>query len=107
MASKKTPITKDELIRVNSAMLALTSLFVIARLAVNLSKRKPFELPDLFIYFGFVLYLVIWSCYIAVIPPMFKVFAAAYGEIPLYPTIVQDVSRSLPQPGTKDTRRLT
>jgi hypothetical protein len=41
-------------------MLALTSIFVLSRAAVQISKRRAFELPDLFIYLAFALYLALW-----------------------------------------------
>jgi hypothetical protein len=56
----KTPITRAELERTNGSMLALTSIFVLSRAAVQISKRRAFELPDLFIYLAFALYLALW-----------------------------------------------
>jgi hypothetical protein len=41
-------------------MLALTTMFVLSRAAVQISKRKTFELPDFFIYFSFALYIALW-----------------------------------------------
>jgi hypothetical protein len=56
----KTPITRDELIRTNVAMLVLTSAFVLSRIAVRISKRQNFELPDFFIYLAFITYIALW-----------------------------------------------
>jgi hypothetical protein len=70
----KTPISKDELVRTNVAMLVLTSLFVLSRAALQFWNRKPFELPDFFIYFAFVMFVAILSFYFCVIPPMFRVY---------------------------------
>jgi hypothetical protein len=64
----KTPITRNELIQTNVAMLVLTSLFVLTRVAVRVSKRKNFELPDFFIYFAYILYVALWS--VNIVQPM-------------------------------------
>jgi hypothetical protein len=56
----KTPISRAELVRTNCSMLALTSIFVLARAAVQISKRRAFELPDFFIYFSYILYVALW-----------------------------------------------
>jgi hypothetical protein len=41
-------------------MLALTSIFVLARVAVQVSKRRALELPDFFIYLSYILYIALW-----------------------------------------------
>lgn len=56
----KTPISRVELLRTNGSMLALTSFFVLARAAVQVSKRRAFELPDFFIYLSYILYIALW-----------------------------------------------
>lgn len=56
----KTPITRDELTRTNIAMLVLTTLFVLSRAGVQVSKRKTFELQDIFIYLAYALYVALW-----------------------------------------------
>lgn len=94
-APPKTPITKDELVRTNGAMLALTSIFVLSRAALHISKRKRPDLPDFFIYFSYALYVALWSCYIVVIPPMFRVYAVIGGEIKPYATMMQDAATML------------
>jgi hypothetical protein len=57
----KTPITRNELLQTNVAMMVLTSLFVLTRVAVRVSKRKNFELPDFFIYLAYIIYVALWS----------------------------------------------
>lgn len=91
----KTPITQSELIHTNAAMLALTSLFILARIGIHVARRKPVELHDFFIYFGFVLYLALWICYRIVIGPMFRAYAVYTGEIRPYPTLMQDAAQML------------
>ncbi|KAJ4987861.1 hypothetical protein SVAN01_06591 [Stagonosporopsis vannaccii] len=91
----KTPITKLELIQTNAAMLALTTLFVVARVGIHIYRRKSIELHDFFIYFAYVLYLALWICYRIVINPMFRAYAVYSGEVPPYPTIMQDAAQML------------
>ncbi|KAH7396260.1 hypothetical protein BKA66DRAFT_557129 [Pyrenochaeta sp. MPI-SDFR-AT-0127] len=91
-AAPKTPITRDDLVRTNAAMLILTSIFVLSRAGLHVSKRKTIDLPDIFIYFAYSLYVALWSCYISVVPPMFKVYAVLGGEIKPYPTMMQDAA---------------
>lgn len=91
----KSPISRDELVRTNSAMLILTSVFVLSRAALHISKRKPLEFSDFFIYFAYALYIALWSCYISVVPPMFKVYAVLGGEIKPYATMMDDAATML------------
>ncbi|KAH4033735.1 hypothetical protein HBI81_154470 [Parastagonospora nodorum] len=91
----KTPISRAELVRTNCSMLALTSIFVLARAAVQISKRRAFELPDFFIYLSYILYVALWSCYIIVVPPMFHLYAVIGREIPPYKTMMEDAALML------------
>ncbi|PSN61723.1 hypothetical protein BS50DRAFT_504047 [Corynespora cassiicola Philippines] len=90
--STKTPITRFGLVRANSVMLALTTLFFLARATIHISHRKIFELGDFFICFAFALYVSLWICYIIMVGPMFKVSAVGRGEITPYPTLADDAA---------------
>lgn len=94
-ALHKTPITRDELVRTNAAMLVLTSLFVLSRVVLQVSKRKPFELPDFFIYLAFTIFVSMWTCYILTIPPMFRVFDVLGGLARPYVAILDDAAAML------------
>ena len=91
----KTPVSRDELVRTIAAFLALTSLFVFLRTFVHISKRKSPELQDLFLYFAYALFLSLWGCYIAVIPPLFRVYAVIGGESQPYATMMEDAGMML------------
>ncbi|KAF3043676.1 hypothetical protein E8E12_006132 [Didymella heteroderae] len=91
----KTPVSKSELLHTNAAMLALTSLFILARIGIHVSRRRALELDDFFIYFAFVLYLALWVCYRVVIDPMFRAYAVYSGQSPPYPTMMHDASQML------------
>ncbi|KAG9201969.1 hypothetical protein G6514_005164 [Epicoccum nigrum] len=90
-----TPITQTELIQTNAAMLALTSLFIFARIGIHIVRRKALELHDVFIYSAYVLYLALWICYRIVIGPMFRAYAVYTGERPPYPALMHDASQML------------
>ncbi|KAH8731846.1 hypothetical protein GQ44DRAFT_603720 [Phaeosphaeriaceae sp. PMI808] len=91
----KTPITRGELVGTIAAMLALTTIFVFSRVAVQISRRKSFELQDFSIYFAYIIYIALWSVYLAVIPPMFRVYAVIGREIPPYKELIQDAAMML------------
>ncbi|CAE7185856.1 hypothetical protein PTTW11_06875 [Pyrenophora teres f. teres] len=78
-APRKAPITKDDLVRSNGAMLVLTSLLVLSRVAIQISRCRAFELTDFFIYFAFILFVAMWTCYLLTIPSMFRVYAVIDG----------------------------
>lgn len=90
-----TPITQTELIQTNAAMLALTSLFIFARIGIHIVRRKALELHDVLIYSAYVLYLALWICYRIVIGPMFRAYAVYTGERPPYPALMHDASQML------------
>lgn len=94
-APPKTPITRDELVRTNAAMLVLTSLFILLRVVLQIAKRRPFELPDFFIYLAFAIFISMWTCYILTVPPMFRVFDVLSGLTRPYATILDDAATML------------
>lgn len=89
--SGRTPIDQDELKRTNTAFFALTTVFVVGRVIVHVTKRRNFELPDFFIYFAYALYVSEWSLYYAVTAPLYRVYAVVYGESTPYATMSKDV----------------
>ena len=88
----KTPITQEELVRTSVAMLVLTSLFVLSRTILQIAKSKPFEFPDLFIYLAFFIFVAMWSCYVIIIPPMFRIYDVLGGFAKPYATMVEDAA---------------
>jgi hypothetical protein len=94
-AHPKTPITRDELVRTNTAMLVLTSAFVLSRVTLQISKRRSFELSDFFIYLAFALFVSMWTCYLMAVPPMFRIFAVLGGLTKPYATVMQDTAAML------------
>ncbi|EMD92281.1 hypothetical protein COCC4DRAFT_37747 [Bipolaris maydis ATCC 48331] len=95
IAPRKNPITKDELMRTNVAMLILASLFILSRVILQITKRRAFGLPDFFIYLAFVLFVSMWTCYIVITPTMFRIFDALEGLTQPYATILDDAGMLL------------
>lgn len=90
-----TPISRGELVRTDAVMFVITTLFVFSRAALQFSKRKALELPDLLIYVSYVFYVALWACFHAVLPMMYRIYAVARGEMEIYPTIMQDAATGL------------
>lgn len=93
-ASHRQPITKERLVHTNASMLVVTSLFVFSRAALHISKRKTFEPQDFFIYLAYILYVSLWSCYLAAVPPLYRL-NPLNGEIGHYTTTIEDAANAL------------
>jgi hypothetical protein len=91
----KAPVSRDALLSVNISMLILTSLFIILRASLQISKRKPFELMDFFIYLAFALFVAMWTCYFAAIPAISRIYAVLGGLTPPYATMMEDAAYML------------
>lgn len=80
-------MSRSQLEGTNTAMLALTSLFVVVRVAVRVTKRKPFELHDFFCYASYICYVAMWIMYFKENDPLYRAEGVQRGEIPPYPEI--------------------
>jgi hypothetical protein len=80
---------KNQLERVHAAMLALTSLVFVARIAVRLFKRKLFELQDFFIALSYVCYVAMVVMYFEELDPLYRAEGVQRGEIPPYASICE------------------
>ncbi|CAN9226374.1 unnamed protein product [Alternaria alternata] len=89
-AASKAPVSKDVLLRTNIVMLLLTSGFVLTRAVLQIVKRKPFELPDFFVYFAFCLFVALWACYHVVAPSIYRAYAVLEGKTEPYATMKDD-----------------
>ena len=71
----------------NIAMLVVTSVVFVARVAVRLVRRKHFELHDIFCNSSYVLYVCMWVMYHYENDPLYRAEGVQRGEIPPYPEI--------------------
>ncbi len=84
-------ISTEDLVRTNAVMFALASLFVLSIAWLHISKRKPCELSEIVLYFGYIIYVVFWSCYMAAIPLISKMLLVATGEMLPYQGFFADI----------------
>jgi hypothetical protein len=80
---RQTPITKDEILRIDYAMMVLVSVFIFARVVFQAARRKNLELQDYFIYLAYAFYLSLCILYIIVTPILFRIQDVAAGLLPM------------------------
>ncbi|KAI1674362.1 hypothetical protein L13192_01109 [Pyrenophora tritici-repentis] len=88
----KVPATmgRGHLDRVNSFMLALTSIVFLARVATRITKHKKFELQDFFCCLSYVCYVAMVVMYFNENGPLYRAESVQRGEIAPYPDILHD-----------------
>jgi hypothetical protein len=74
-------IPQRRFIQTASAMISLTSTFVIARVYVQYTKRKTMEVHDYFVYTAYILFLVMTTCYLVMIPELYIISDLTSGQI--------------------------
>lgn len=72
-------------------MLAMTSTVFIARIGVQVWRRKPIEVQDILLYIAFAAYLAFTILYIVITPIFFKLQALQAGRIAPWPTMMEDI----------------
>lgn len=78
---------RAQLDALNIAMMVLTTIVLLARVAVRITQRKPYEQHDLYCHLAFVCYIIMWVMYFEENDPLYRAEGVARGEIPLYPEI--------------------
>ncbi|KAF1954781.1 hypothetical protein CC80DRAFT_416744 [Byssothecium circinans] len=91
-SAARPPLGQAEILRAEYALFVLTTAFLVARVAIHVSKRRTFEFQDFFIYFAYALYVGLWTEYIIAVPYLFKLTAVTNGEIPPYPNVIKDAA---------------
>ncbi|KAL6711709.1 hypothetical protein ACN47E_004643 [Coniothyrium glycines] len=84
-------IAQRVLLRTDYAMLALTSTVFIARIAVQFSRRRRFEVQDALLYVAFLAYLAFTILYIVITPIFYNLQALEGGQIAPWPRFAQDL----------------
>jgi magnesium-transporting ATPase (P-type) len=90
MSSTQNYVTSSHLLSTSYAMMALTSMFVLARIAVQILHPKKLAPEDYLIYLAYVLYVVMSVLYILVTPPMYRLSDFISGKSPVYPLLMDD-----------------
>jgi ABC-type Mn2+/Zn2+ transport system permease subunit len=71
MSSTQNYVTRSQLLSTTYAMMALTSIFVLARIALQTLRQKKLAPEDYLIYLAYVFYMAMSVLYIVVTPPMY------------------------------------
>jgi hypothetical protein len=92
MASTYTEIISERrFIEVSYVMVVIASIFVLARIGIQLWKRKTIQLQDCLIYFAFICFLTMSICYLIVVPKIYRIGRATLGVINPWPTMMDDI----------------
>ncbi|KAI4924299.1 uncharacterized protein J4E92_007380 [Alternaria infectoria] len=83
-------MSRRELEGINTAMLTLTSLVFVARIAIRLSKRRTFELQDFFCCLSYLFYVAMLVMFFKENDPLYRAERVQRGEAPLYPGLLHD-----------------
>ena len=73
MDPTKSWISQNDLLRTDYAMVSLTSTVFVARVVVQISRRKIVEMQDIWLYVAFAAYLAFTILYIIITPTFFKI----------------------------------
>ncbi|KAG9193538.1 hypothetical protein G6011_03573 [Alternaria panax] len=84
-------ILQHDLLRIDYAMLAMTSTVFVARVVVQVWRRKPVEAQDILLYIAFAAYLAFTILYIIITPIFFNIQELQLGRIAPWPTMTQDI----------------
>jgi hypothetical protein len=86
-------VTEGQLLRTSCGMLALSSLFVVARIVIiQLVRSKRWQTQDLFIYVAYILFVIMTVLYIIVTPKLYRITSVLEGELEPYATMLDDTN---------------
>jgi hypothetical protein len=91
MTSNGDWIAQHNLLRVDYAMLSLTSIVFLARIGVQIWRRKNVETQDICLYIAFLAYLAFTILYIVITPIFFKIQALQAEKLAPWPTMMEDI----------------
>lgn len=84
-------ISRNDLLRTDYAMLALTSTVFVARIAVQISRRKNIEWQDGWLYVAYAAYLTMCLLYTHITPTFFKLEELMRGDIQYWDGMQGDI----------------
>jgi hypothetical protein len=84
-------ISEAQLSGVIYSMLVLASVFVLARSAVHVYRRRRPEAQDYLLYAAFVLFLIMTICYLVILPKLFMISSVSVGAVQRGPTFQDDM----------------
>lgn len=72
---------KNQLEGINIAMLALTTIIFIARIALRVAQRKPYESHDFLYHLASICYSAMWVTFLQENEPLWRVEGVQRGEV--------------------------
>ncbi|KAF2026756.1 hypothetical protein EK21DRAFT_103018 [Setomelanomma holmii] len=91
MSTYQEIISEKRFVQIAYAMVILASVFCLARLTIQIWKRKKMEMPDYLIYFAFICFLTMSICYFMIVPKIYKIGRVSLGLIEPWPTMLEDI----------------
>ncbi|KAH7406819.1 hypothetical protein DE146DRAFT_405826 [Phaeosphaeria sp. MPI-PUGE-AT-0046c] len=84
-------IPEQRFVEVSVSMVVLASIFVLARIGIQIWRRKMMHLQDYLIYFAYIAFLTMSICYLIIIPNIYRIGRVTVGIMTPWPTITEDV----------------
>ncbi|KAF7575791.1 hypothetical protein PtrM4_000310 [Pyrenophora tritici-repentis] len=84
-------IAQHDLLRIDYAMLSITSTVFAMRAGIQLWRRRHIEAQDILLCIAFLAYLAFTILYIVITPIFFKIQALQAGQIAPWPTMMADI----------------
>src|SRR5690242_4852866 len=91
MASSRLPISLDAVQHTVYIMLAFTSILIFARIAAQIVLRKRPEASDYLLGASVILYLVLCTLYLTMLPRLYKIAEVLSGIQPPWPTFEREM----------------
>ena len=84
-------ISEAQFFHIAYAMIALPSALVLARIGIQVWKRKAMELQDYLLYLAYAFFLTISICYLFMVPTVFAVGKVKMKAMKPWPTFEADL----------------
>jgi hypothetical protein len=88
--STRNYVTQEQLLNTSYAMIALTSAFAIARVAIRVVRPKKLAIEDLLVFLSFIFFIAMSVLYIVATPAIFKISQVTTGAVPAYALLLED-----------------
>ncbi|KAH7392323.1 hypothetical protein DE146DRAFT_679738 [Phaeosphaeria sp. MPI-PUGE-AT-0046c] len=91
MAAEASWISVNDLLRTDYAMLALTSIIFVARIIIQVWRRKTIEWQDAWLYIAYTAFLTMCILYTHITPTFFKIEELGKGQIQYWDGMQSDI----------------
>lgn len=86
-------ISEEQLLKVVYTMMVLPSIFAIARVGIQVWRRKAMQTQDYLLYSAFIFFLAMSICYLIVVPKIYMVDRVQKGMMEPPITLAADVAK--------------